>query len=78
MPKFIIPDPNDRSVNKPSMVVDSAQVLGYYNQENSANKKRVVESVQKWYKNHAKKEGWKEASFDANNQCVLKAEVQVL
>lgn len=70
----VFPDPNDRSVNNPSIIVNAEDVLGYYNQQTGDDKERVVESVQTWYKAEAKKEGWNSAEFHGN-QCVLTAKV---
>ncbi len=66
-----IPDPNDRSVNSPSYIAVSYQVLGYYNAHNKDDKKeRVVESVKKWYIKRALEEGWHRASFHGSD-CLL-------
>ncbi len=68
---FVMPDPKDRSVNEPSVVVGPNQILGYYNQLNkNARKERVVESVQQWYVEEAKRVGWSDARF-SGNQCIL-------
>jgi len=72
---FQAPDPRDRSVNEPTQVVSSAQVLGLYNQENPTTKKeRVVESVKDWYQDRVTSVGWKDAQFHGN-QCVLTAKI---
>lgn len=72
---FVAPDPKDRSVNEPSTIVSSTQILGLYNQENPSDKKeRVVESVRDWYEDRMKEEGWDHINFHGN-QCVLQAEV---
>ena len=74
---YIAPDPKDRSVNEPSFIVSSAQIIGLHNQENPNDKKeRVVESVKEWYVNRMKKEGWDKVEFHGN-QCVLQAEVEL-
>ncbi len=71
----VFPDPDDRSVNNPSVIVSAEDVLGYYNQQTGEDKERVVESVKTWYKEEAtKKEGWTSAEFHGN-QCVLTAKV---
>ncbi|TPQ39349.1 hypothetical protein C2U71_23120 [Burkholderia ubonensis] len=69
------PDPNDRSINDPSIIVNAADVLGYYNQEKGDDKERVVDSVKQWYKEEANKQGWDSAEFHGN-QCVLTAEIE--
>ena len=71
----VFPDPNDRSVNNPSIIVDSVDVLGYYNQQTGDDKERVVDSVKDWYKDEAKKQGWASAEFHGN-QCVLTADIK--
>ncbi|NDV24113.1 hypothetical protein [Desulfovibrio sp. JC022] len=74
---FIAPDPNDRSVNEPSVVVSANQVLGYYNQENKDNKReRVVDSVKSWYMDKMEEAGWSEAKF-TGSQCVLGANIKL-
>lgn len=74
---FVAPDPKDRSVNEPSTIISSAQILGLYNQENPSDKKeRVVESVREWYEERMRVEGWDKVEFHGN-QCVLQAEVQL-
>lgn len=71
----VFPDSNDRSINNPSIVVNSDEVLGYYNQQTGDDKERVVESVKQWYKEEAAKQGWSTAEFHGN-QCVLTADVE--
>lgn len=74
---FSPPDPKDRSVNAPSVVVSQAQVLGYYNQENNEDKReRVVDSVKEWYVRKMLDTGWAQADFHGS-QCVLVASVQL-
>lgn len=64
-------------MNEPSYVVNSSQVLGYYNQENKKDKKeRVVDSVKEWYAKAMKENGWAQADFHGS-QCVLVAKVQL-
>jgi len=72
---FVAPDPKDRSVNEPTCVVSSAQVLGLYNQQNQDGKKeRVVDSVKDWYVQQMKDAGWHNATFHGS-QCLLEAKV---
>lgn len=72
---FIVPDPNDRSVNSPSIIVKSTQILGYYNSLNKDDKKeRVVDSLKTWYKQKAKETGWKKATFHGSD-CLLEVKV---
>jgi hypothetical protein len=72
---FITPDPNDRSVNAPSLIVSAPQILGLFNQENPDEKKeRVVDSVKDWYKSRMESEGWSTVMFHGN-QVVLSVNV---
>ena len=68
MPKFVTPDPNDRSPNNPSIIVEANQVLGLYIQANGTDSTRVVESVKTWFENKMHDEGWTEVHF-SGNQC---------
>ena len=70
----LFPDPNDRSVNKPSIIVGPEDILGYYNQATGDDKERVVDSVKDWYKAEAIKQGWNKADFHGN-QCLLEADI---
>lgn len=70
----VLPDPDDRSVNNPSVIVDPVDVLGYYNQQVGEDRERVTDSVKEWYKQEAIKQGWDSAEFHGN-QCVLTASV---
>lgn len=71
----VFPDPDDRSVNDPSIIVNAEDVLGYYNQEAGEEKARVVESVKSWYTEEAIRQGWNSAEFHGN-QCVLTADIK--
>ena len=72
MPRpYVMPDPDDRSINEPAKIVSSAHVLGLYNQSTPNDRKeRVVESVQQWFEKEALNSGWEKATFDGS-QCVL-------
>ncbi|WP_159069360.1 hypothetical protein [Neisseria cinerea] len=74
MPKFVTPDPNDRSPNNPSIIVEANQVLGLYNQANGTDRTRVVESVKTWFENKMHDEGWTKVHF-SGNQCLLSVEI---
>lgn len=78
MPRpFELPDPNDRSVNEPTAIMSSRQVLGLYNQENPDDKKeRVVDSVKEWLESHAKQAGWAASKF-SGSQAILTANITV-
>lgn len=74
---FVPPDPKDRSVNEPTFVVSSAQVLGLHNQSPlNDSKERVVDSVKDWYVKEMTKQGWSKATFHGN-QCVLEASIKL-
>ena len=78
MPRpFELPDPNDRSVNEPTAIMSSRQVLGLYNQENPEDKKeRVVDSVKEWLIDHAQSVGWDDVDF-SGSQAILTANITV-
>jgi len=69
---FIFPDPNDRSRNCPCVLVNSKNILDYYNLRNSEGefKERVTFEIKDWFADEARKEGWGEIQF-FNNQCLL-------
>ena len=70
-----MPDPKDRSVNAPSIIASSEQVLGYYNSKNKSDKKeRIVDSVKNWYKEEAIRQGWENANFHGS-ECLLEVTV---
>ena len=74
---YLIPDPQDRSVNSPSIIVNSQKVLSYYNAKNKSDQKeRVVDSVKNWYIKEAKKEGWHYATFHGSD-CLLEVDVKI-
>ncbi len=66
------PDPDDRSKNQPTYVLERGDVLNLYNQENSGEEaKRVVKSVQDWFTDRAKQEGWDDIDFH-EGKCILR------
>lgn len=68
---FVFPDPNDRSPNDPSIIVNPTQVLGIYNQYTGEKKERITSKVQEWFCNKAKNDYlWDDARF-SGNQCIL-------
>ena len=75
---FLPPSPKDRSVNEPSTIVSATQVLGLYNQENPADKKKiVVDKVKDWYIDYMENEQeWHKAEFHGN-QWLLTANVEL-
>lgn len=76
MRPFVFPDPKDRSINSPSEIASSAQVLGNYNQANSEKREKVTDTVKDWFKGEAVKQGWSEADFHGN-QCVLSVNLKI-
>lgn len=72
---FLMPDPKDRSPNSPSVLVNSTQILGYFNQCNTGKRQQnVTEPVKECFKKEAEAAGWSSVTF-AGNQCVLHANV---
>ena len=72
MAKYVFPDPNDRSKNDPCVIVNNKKVLGLYNQAHpdEEDMQRVMDKVQEWMTNEAKKLGWDDVKF-AGGQCIL-------
>jgi len=74
---FTFPDPKDRSINEPTLVVSQVQVLGNFNQTNSDDtREKVTDPVKEWFKDKAQKLGWKKVEFHGS-QCVLTAELEL-
>ncbi|WP_156500052.1 hypothetical protein [Ectothiorhodospira sp. BSL-9] len=75
---FEFPDPNDRSVNNPHVIVERNAILGLYNQANPSNQaSNVSESVRKWFEQEAMARGWAKVMFPNQNTAVLEANVAV-
>lgn len=73
--KFVFPIPEDRSINRPSVLLSPNQILGLYNQEHP--KAKVVQidtTVKLWISDTAKELRWVECRF-SGNQCVLIANI---
>lgn len=69
---FEFPDPDDRSANEPAIIVKVPQILGLYNQAHPEEPmSRVVQSVQDWFVQEARKENWSNAEF-AGSECILR------
>ena len=67
------PDPRDRSINEPTVILNNTKVLALFNQENTEDKaKYVSENVRRWVQQGAKDRGWQEVEWHGN-QAVLKA-----
>lgn len=72
--KYVFPDPDDRSVNSPSVLLEKKKVLGLYNQEHPEEEdmERVTEKVQKWVDSEARNEGWNQTENVGGGQILLK------
>lgn len=70
--KYVLPDPDDRSKNDPSIIVNSKKVLGIYNQEHTEEEdmQKVTQKVQDWFKAKAEEKGWNDIRF-SGGQCIL-------
>ena len=64
------PDPNDRSLNNPSILVSSTRVLGLYRQLTKNRESGITETVKDWFISEAKNRGWNSAHFNGM-QCLL-------
>lgn len=73
--KYVFPDPDDRSKNDPSIIVNSKKVLGIYNQEHEEeeNMQKVTQKVQEWFRSKATESGWDDVRF-SGGQCILENE----
>lgn len=73
--KYVLPDPDDRSKNDPSIIVSSKKVLGIYNQEHEDEEdmQKVTQKVQEWFKENAESKGWDDVRF-SGGQCILENE----
>lgn len=76
MRPFVFPDPRDRSINSPSEIASSAQVLGNYNQAHHEKREKVTDNVKDWFKAEAGRQGWSDAAFHGN-QCVLSVNLKI-
>lgn len=73
---YDFPDPDDRSPNEPTVIVDPKQVLGLYNQEHPDDPyTNMSEAVRLWFVDTSTKRGWDDAKFHGQ-QCLLRANVQ--
>lgn len=75
--KHEFPDPNDRSINNPSDIMDNKKVIAYYNQENPKAKATYVsDTVKTWTVDKANEIGWSTAEFHGN-QCLLRVDLEI-
>lgn len=71
---FEMPDPDDRSVNAPHVIVEGAAVVGYVRQTVDPTAKVVSQGVRDRYENAAKAAGWSEVTW-VGDAAVLKANI---
>mgnify|MGYP000952661188 CR=1 FL=1 len=75
---YDFPDPNDRSVNNPHVLVERDAVLGLYNQANPGNTyTNLAEAVRTWFVAEARRIGWTSVQF-VDQAAVLVATVQLI
>lgn len=73
---YEMPDPDDRSVNKPHDTVERQALLGLYNQAHpDAPAQRVSDAVRQWFEPQALAAGWAEVIF-IEGAAILKANIQ--
>ena len=68
-----MPDPDDRSVNDPHVIVEGKAVVGYYRQTDP-KAKVVSQTVRDGYEAAAKAAGWKEVTW-VGDAAVLRADI---
>lgn len=70
------PDPNDRSVNQPSIIINGEQVVRIYNQSKRLRRVDKVTTltpdVINWMVKESRRRGWSTCEF-SGNQCILTA-----
>lgn len=77
MRPFVFPDPNDRSINQPSVIVSQQQVLGLYNQNHPGEKReKVTDVVKNWFVDESANQNWSSATFHGN-QCALAVDLEI-
>ena len=70
------PDPGDRTINEPVVLVPPRKVLEMYNSSTGDNKTKVIEGVKEWYREEAKANGWLHATFYGGS-CLLEVNLVV-
>lgn len=73
---YEFPDPKDRSVNNPQVLVESSAMLGLYNQANPVQYGYVAQAVRSWFETEVRKAGWTFVSF-VEPSAVLGVEVHL-
>lgn len=71
---YEIPDPDDRSVNNPHVIVEGKAVLGYIRQGVDPKAKVVSQAVRVGYEAAAKSAGWADVTW-VEDAAVLKADI---
>lgn len=74
---FEFPDPKDRSVNEPHIIIERPKILGLYNQSNNTNAKNVSESVKEWIVAEGKKQGFSTVEV-VGSAAMLGANIKVI
>lgn len=75
---FEFPDPNDRSVNEPHIMLERREMIGLHNQANpGAEAKNVSDTVKTWLEREAKSRGFNTVAF-VGNTAILGANVKVI
>jgi hypothetical protein len=80
MPRpHVFPDPKDRSINDPCVLLNPAKVIGLYNQmsEDDARASAVTDTVKAWIHEEARQRGWASVEF-SGSQCLLRSNIQLL
>lgn len=71
---YEMPDPDDRSVNAPHVIVEGKAVVGYIRQTVEPKAKVVSQTVRDGYEAAAKSAGWADITW-VGDAAVLKADI---
>lgn len=71
---YEMPDPDDRSVNAPHVIVEGTAVLGFVRQTVDTEAKVVSQAVRDGYETAAKTAGWATVTW-VGDAAVLKANI---
>ena len=75
---YEFPDPKDRSVNNPHVLIERDAILGLYNQANPSNTyANLAEAVRDWFEAEAKRAGWVSVQF-VDQAAVLTANIALV
>jgi hypothetical protein len=79
MAKLVFPDPRDRSVNSPAVLVSSKEVTDYWTQQSGKFVTSDINVIRDWYTAEAMRVGWDKVEFQGGYyQCLLKANVAIV